>query len=175
MTIGLSAVLVLCGLVAVNLVLTAGIIRKLREYERERAGHTGGSWQPGLADGTKVPSFTAATTTGETVDEEILRDGVTLVGFFSTDCGSCLPKAPAFADTAASTPALAVVSTGRTAADDLLQALDAVGRVVVEAEGGPVATAFAVAAYPLFFLVGPDGAVLASGHELDPLRRLARA
>ncbi|GAA0984046.1 hypothetical protein GCM10009555_057030 [Acrocarpospora macrocephala] len=174
MTIGLSAVLVLCGLVAVNLVLTGGIIRKLREYERERAGHTDG-WQPGLADGAKVPSFTAATTTGETVDEEILRDGVTLVGFFSTDCGSCLPKAPDFADTAASTPALAVVSAGRTAADDLRQALDAVGKVVVEAEGGPVATAFAVAAYPLFFLVGPDGAVLASGHELDPLRRLARA
>jgi peroxiredoxin len=165
MAVLVAAVVLLGALVVVNLLLTGAVVRKLRTLARERPAFPG---DPGLPVGAQVPPF-AVLTTGDT---KITEDGLsgTLVGFFSTDCEGCLPKAPAFAEaargpSAEGVRALAVVTTGQREPAELLAALGGDVSVVLEESQGSAATAFAVNAYPWFFLVGPEGTIAASGSD----------
>ncbi|MEV4460943.1 hypothetical protein, partial [Microbispora sp. NPDC049633] len=64
---------------------------------------------------------------------------------------------------------LAVVVVGGEEPAKLLAALADEVSVVVESEGGTMSSAFAVAGFPSFFLVGPGVTVDASGHEPERL------
>ncbi|MEU8199254.1 redoxin family protein [Microbispora amethystogenes] len=167
-----AAVILLGGLVLVNLLLTGAVIRKLRKIAKETSA--GRPESAGLAVGAEVPAFSARTVADTKVGADDLAGAPTLVGFFSTDCRHCLPKAPVFAATAREAEAagvrtLAVIVAGQEEPADLLAALADDVRVVVESEGGAMTGAFEVAAFPSFFLVGPDATVTATGHEPDRL------
>ncbi|ETK34755.1 peroxiredoxin family protein [Microbispora sp. ATCC PTA-5024] len=167
MAVLVAAVILLGGLVLVNLLLTGAVIRKLRTLSEEsRAARAPRTF--GLAVGAEVPAFSAVTVTDTKVTADDFAGERTFVGFFSTDCPHCLPKAPAFVETAHAAASdgmrvLAVVVEGEQESAGLLAALTDEVSVVVESEGGAMADAFAIAAFPSFFLVGPDGTVEASG------------
>lgn len=172
MAVLVAAVIVLGGLVLVNLLLTGAVIRKLRRLDKETS--LARAVPPGLAVGAEVPAFSALTIADTKVGRDDFAGERTLVGFFSTDCRHCLPKAPVFAAAARDAEAegvrtLAVVVAGHEEPANLLAALTDEVSVVLESEHGAMADAFAVSAFPSFFLVGPDATVDATGHEPERL------
>lgn len=172
----LAAAVVLVGLLALlNLVLTFGVIRRLREHT---AMLSSSSQMPALMRpvGEHAEEFVATTTEGDLVSRETLV-GRTLVAFLSSTCQPCRERMPEFIELAAGfdggrDQVLAVV--GSTGGDDptareYAERLGAVARVVVEPERGPVATAFGVNGFPAFGVVGERGRIAVTSIELAEL------
>ncbi|MEV6520421.1 TlpA disulfide reductase family protein [Longispora sp. NPDC051575] len=167
----LAAAVILVGLLtALNLFLTFGVIRRLREHtrtlEQVAGGHQGDIM---LAAGTAIGAFAATTTTGTTVTDATLN-GPTLVGFFSPTCEPCKERLPQFLEYARSFDGrvLAVAVGPDADVADLLTSLRPVADVVVETDDGPVNKAFGVSGYPALCLVD-DGVVVASGYQIEAL------
>jgi thiol-disulfide isomerase/thioredoxin len=160
---------ILCG---VNLLLTFGVVRRLREHAELLAG------TPRPVDndspvpvGSVVGEFSVTTADGEVVTRDSL-DGGTVVGFFSPGCGPCEELLPRFVEYAASEAVrvVAVVAAPDMQAGEMAAQLAPVARVVVEgAFGGPVSTAFGVRGYPALCVVDGDGTVIAGGSTMDAL------
>ncbi|MFD0472431.1 hypothetical protein ACFQ0B_32145 [Nonomuraea thailandensis] len=131
----LVAAVVLVGLLCmVNLLLTVGLIRRLRRQSPPQP-----PMAAGLAPGGSVPRFAATTTSGEPVSDELLG-APALVGFFSPGCRPCVDLLPLFAERARGTSdgVLAVIADGPGGdATVYLEQLEQVARVVVEAPQGP--------------------------------------
>lgn len=147
---------VLCML---NLLLTVGVIRRLRKQAASAAFLS--PMAEGLAIGEKMPEFAATTTDGEPISDELL-DGPALIGFFSPSCQPCRELMPRFIDHARQTSdaVLAVVVAGsdeEATAD--VERLAEVARVVVEEPQAAIQSAFKVAGYPTLFMIGADGKV----------------
>jgi hypothetical protein len=167
-----GAVVVLTVLTLLNITLLLAVIRRLREHETRLAAVTTGataSAEPEVvaAVGQHIPDFTAESADGRQLDRTSLVTPA-LVGFFSPSCDSCHERVPDFrkaADELDGTALAVVVRDGRDPAPLVADLRDA-ATVVLEEPDGPVATAFAVRAFPVFALVGADGTVRASGFEL---------
>jgi thiol-disulfide isomerase/thioredoxin len=155
------ALVVLGLLVVANLLLTGAVVRRLAAHERKFAALGPAYATPGgLAAGSKVPSFTAETVDGRTVDAGFLGDKPGVIGFFSTSCPGCLEQAPDFAAAVASgTPGFAVVA-GEGGAE-LMSALESVPVVREPDSGGPIGTGFGIDTFPSFFVVEGDMVVSA--------------
>jgi thiol-disulfide isomerase/thioredoxin len=169
---GLIAVAGLVGVLALlNLLLTFGVIRRLREHEDLLARGAGpGGAAPSLPVNQRIADFDGSTTDGEAVARELLA-GDTLVGFLTPGCGPCQKRLPELVETARVWPGgrrdtFMVVVGERADAVEYIQALASVAKVVVEAPNGPIAAAFGVAAFPIFGVVDSSGRVLRS--EMDP-------
>ena len=180
------AALVLVGALALfNLILTFGVIRRLRAQADLSAPGTVVDG-PVVPAGTPVGPFSVVATDGAEVTDASLA-GETVVGFFSPQCGPCEEALPAFEEYARRAPdgrrqVVAVVvpppseGTDGPEAGALAARLAPVARVVVQEGKGPMLTAFGVDAYPSLIIVD-DGAVAASGTNamsLPELRALAR-
>lgn len=156
------AALVLLGLLClVNLLLTVGILRRMRAQAA-----TGSGSLFALRPGSDIGEFAATTTDGEPVTAATLNG---TVGFFSADCPAChdtLPDFLAHAREQGRDRVLAVVG-GDDA--DTVRALAEVARVVpADLDGGPVAAAFRNTWTPALYVVA-DGRVVATAgrvHEL---------
>lgn len=182
-----AAVLAVGALAMVNLVLTVGVVRRLREHSDLLPGTPGPAvgmpgGMSGIAPvGTPVASFTAGPSDSPVTDRD-LTDG-TLVAFFSPTCEPCRDKLPGFVARYADRPeearqVLAVVvndspssheahdshGSGVSGEDagSMAAALAAVVPTVQEPYDGPVTTAFAVKAFPSCVRVGhsPDGGLV---------------
>jgi thiol-disulfide isomerase/thioredoxin len=174
-------VLALTSVSVVNLLVTLVVLARLTALSHAASGAGAGAGAvPGLPGrdpapppaGTEPANFTAATVDGGTVAAGRLS-GVTLAGFFATDCSSCKELIPRFMDYAEAMPGgreqvLAVVAGDRDVAVKLAVLLDTVARVVVEPTAGPVATAFGVMAFPVVCLL--DGRrITASAFDVNRL------
>ncbi|QVQ52446.1 redoxin domain-containing protein [Spiractinospora alimapuensis] len=166
----LTAVVVLVGLVAVlNLVLTLGVVRRLRDHT-ERFEQMSGGFTPDdgiLLPGQRPEEFTATTVDGREVSHETVA-GPALVGFFMPGCGPCHEWVPRFAAAAAdpeSPPTMAVVVGGPEESTEMVATLSEVTHVIVEDTHGPVAKAFAVQAFPVMCRTGDDGTVLTASND----------
>ncbi|SMD26905.1 TlpA disulfide reductase family protein [Kibdelosporangium aridum] len=174
MTVVIIAVTVLGVLVLVDLVLTLGVVKRLRTHAAliEQALSTTDPMPPIMAPrGAKVAPFEARTVDGKTVSLSDLLDP-TLVGFFSTDCPACGENLPAFLDRARVLGRDRVLAVAHGATDevaDLVAKLGAVARVVTEAPDGPLGRAFSVRGVPALCLVDPAGTVVASASEMAGL------
>lgn len=173
MTYVIMALALVGLLAATNLLLTFGVIRRLRAHTAELANigkQGGGAWADVAASpGATVTPFTATDDAGTPVGAEILT-GRRLVGFFSPDCEPCKERLPEFLHVAAQRPGgrdevLAVIVASQAQAGDLLGRLSPVSRVVVESEQGEVQQAFGVKGFPAFLLID-DGSVIASDFNL---------
>jgi thiol-disulfide isomerase/thioredoxin len=173
------AALVLVGLLGVvNLIFSFGVIRRLREHtgalDRLSHGGAGGGERPVMTvPGAVVEDFAASTVDGEPVARDLLA-GTTLVGFLTPSCQPCQERLPLFVERAkeferAQVLAVVVAPDSDEDAPAVVEQLVGVARVVREPNSGPLATAFGVQGFPAFGLVGPDGAVVASGFELSGL------
>lgn len=174
---GLVLVAALCAL---NLVLTAAVIRRLRQHtehiSRLGSGHQGRL----LPVGSTIPDFAATTLDGRTVSP-LSRRAPLLVGYFSPGCAPCAEELPKFvaraaAMTGGSDSVLAIVVTDApdAAADEVAQ-LRRVATVVTEPAGAAAGTAFGVVGYPTFYLLDDEHRVVAGGHSADVLPLPVRA
>ncbi|HLX48340.1 MAG TPA: hypothetical protein VKS82_08405 [Streptosporangiaceae bacterium] len=150
-----------------DLLLTFGVIRRLRE-------HTGllsaqGSTVPvlGLETGKSPATFSAVTTSGEIVtDAAQLR----MVAFLSSSCSACPERVPPFVEYLSNyrlgrDSVLAVIQDGHDEPVPYLDQLAEVALVCVEPADGKVSKAFEVNGYPLFFLLDADGVVVKSTYD----------
>jgi thiol-disulfide isomerase/thioredoxin len=164
----LSAAVVVVGvLCALDLLLTYGVIRRLREHAELLAQRPGGFPDLIAGAGATVDGFTATTIDGDEVVAEDLEPG-TLVGFFAPGCVACVEQLPRFVDAAAAHPGgqarvLAVVVGAEEDAEEQVAALSPKARVVVAEHGSQIEKAFAVQGYPAFALVGDARVVKVSG------------
>jgi hypothetical protein len=163
--------LLLALLLAVNVALTLGVIRRLREHSTLLARALQGSDPVPvmMTSGARVGPYLATTTTAEPVSDADL-DGTTLVGFLSASCPACLESVPSFADRARALPggknqALAVVVGNSREATQLCDELSPVARVVHDRNGDQLVKAFGVVGFPAFALLdGPT--VVVSHHDI---------
>ncbi|GGL03610.1 peroxiredoxin family protein [Planomonospora parontospora] len=168
-----AAALTLCAVLTVlNLILTLGVIRRLRDHTdrfTELAG-AGTVPEPIIGVGTPIPSFTATSVTGERITDAQLAEGG-MVGFFSTTCSTCEEWAPRFASAARSLPGgrsrtmVVVVAPSEEDAARMTAEFEGAATVVREVADGPLATAFKVFGYPAMCRVGGDGTVAAVGRD----------
>ncbi|MBO0876620.1 MAG: hypothetical protein J2P19_24860 [Pseudonocardia sp.] len=163
------------GVVAVlNLLLTFGVIRRLREHTDLLADGAGASrGVPTMVGvGKSIAPFTATSLDGSLVSLDRLL-GPTLVGVFAAGCETCEEKLPGFVTRAAAFPGgrqgvlAVVVATEDAGAASYLDALVEVAVVVREGPHGPASTALGVTGYPAFAHI-EGGIVRASA--LDPGR-----
>lgn len=169
-----GAVAVVAALTMLNLLLTLGVIRRLREHtERLAAAELGPPPELILPAGERPAEFRAETVDGAEVTLASLATPA-LLGFFSPDCAPCREWIPRFVQAAAELPqgraqALAVVArdgtgNGDEVSDDVA-ALRRVAQVVVEPANGPVSRAFAVRGWPALCRVGEDGIILTTDQQ----------
>jgi hypothetical protein len=147
-----ALVAVFGALSLLNLLLTFGIIRRLRRSTPTNA---------------LVGDFTAEDLDGRPVSSTELA-GRTLVGFFSPGCDACRERLADFAAAARSQQALAVVTSDAASAAEYLPSLTPVSRVVLQEPDGPLVRAFPVTSFPSFFVV-ESGRVVAGGATLEDL------
>ncbi|KXK58312.1 hypothetical protein AWW66_30475 [Micromonospora rosaria] len=155
----LVAALVLVGLIAtVNLVLTLGVVKRLREHGELLTTLGGGP--ASLLAGEEVGEFATVTVDDRPLDRTSLN-GETIVGFFSPTCQPCQEKLPKFIDYArtragGARQALAVVVGDAEQGADFVSRLSPVARVVLETSDGPMSSAFRTRAFPTVLMVAPD-------------------
>lgn len=143
-----------------NLILTLGVIRRIRQHtellnEQRR--------KPVPSMGDMPTAFVAKTVAGSTVTRESLQTPA-LVGFFTTGCEPCETALPLFISYAATfhggpKQVLAVVSGPQEEAAEYSLRLADVAQVVVENPDGPVQTAFSVDSSPAFGILDERGVV----------------
>lgn len=162
-----AAVVVLGVVCLLNLLLTIGIVRRLRT----QSGHPGPLFA--LGPGSSPGDFTVVTTTGEPVSRETLTG---VVGFFSAGCEACHDLLPRFVEHARELDpgnVLAVVGGGD---EELVRTLAPVARVVTaDLGGGPMARAFQNTWTPAVYLIGDDHRVVAAGSRMEELPVRSRA
>ncbi|MDL4776145.1 MULTISPECIES: peroxiredoxin family protein [Thermomonosporaceae] len=167
-----AAVVLLGVLCLLNLLLTLGVLRRLRE--QAGSGHAS---LFALGPGSTIGDFTALTTDDEPVSRDTLMG---VVAFFSAACDSCHELLPRFVEHARGQGRENVLAIVGGDDPETVRALTPVARVVqAEFDGGPVARAFQNTLTPALYLVGEGGLVAATGHRVEdmpqpPPRRSSR-
>ncbi|MFE2484646.1 hypothetical protein ACFVRU_05590 [Streptomyces sp. NPDC057927] len=162
-----TAVVLIAVLCLLNLLLTFGVIRKLRAQADEKADRVADGLI--IPAGSAVPGFSAVTTAGERITREGL--GETMLGFFSPDCRACKERLPLFVEQARTTAratgrsVLAVVHGTDEEAREQVAALSEVAHVVVEPGDGPLGEAFDITGDPVFGLITVDGTLSATAFD----------
>ncbi len=146
-----------------NLALTYGVIRRLREHTELLSDRPSGQ-----------PAPIAIAQPGERPDNLSDVDGIRLVVFLSPQCGPCKELAPQFAAYASGFPGepdsvLAVVADEGPEAVELAGPLRDVARVRFEPPGGPLAKSFRVKGFPSWCILDEHGVVQRSGTGVDTL------
>jgi len=164
----IAAVSVVGCLCLVDLLLTFGVIRRLREHTTMLTAQERLAEPPlGVSAGELPAGFSAVTTDGEPVSGPA---GLRMVAFLASWCSICPERVPSLVEylgshRVARDGVLAVVVDGDSEAPPYLAQLADVARVCVEPSDGEVGKAFKVAGFPAFFLLDADGAVMASGYD----------
>src|SRR5215469_7553432 len=173
----LSAAIVVVGLLCLtDLLLTFGVIRRLREHN-EQLAHFNGADAPvsDLAVGATLAPFTARSISGEPLSGPT---GLRMVAFFSAGCSACPERVPAFVDYVranqiARDSVIAVIISSQPEPVSYQEDVAAVAPVRVEPLDGGLADAFKVRGFPTFFLLDGAGSVSAFSHEPVALPALA--
>jgi hypothetical protein len=177
MAIIAAAVIMVGILCLVDLLLTFGVIRRLREQTALLGSRDGDTAVMRLAGGQVPGSFTAVTPEGDTLTGPA---GFRLAAFFSSSCPICPRRVPAFleylrANEVAQHAVLAVVLAEPGDSVPYLDRLAEVATLCVQSADGELATAFKVVAYPAFCLLDGDGAVRAISYDPAELPEFAAA
>lgn len=169
----LAVAVVFIGLFCLlNLLLTIGVIRRLRESQEARPAAE--SIPVKIAEiGSSPASFDALLTDGNAFSADRLKTW-TIVAFFSDSCRACKEGLPTFVKRAGElhrddqTIVSVVVGEGG-ASEELVSALEPVGGVAAEPYDGPLAKAFGVRQFPALCMLDASGVVVATGWDLDSL------
>jgi thiol-disulfide isomerase/thioredoxin len=171
---------VLVGILCLlDLVLTFGVVRRLRQHTQLLdAQITGGRPAVRPRPGHRVGDFAVADVHGRSVNQDVLGPG-TLVGFFTTDCTPCKELLPRFVthvtDLGLDPDDVLAVLAAPTVDEAMIARLGAVARVVVQEPDGPMVRAFDLSGFPTLVRMGPGGMVEAAGAVLEAIRGLVPA
>ncbi|WP_242882798.1 TlpA family protein disulfide reductase [Actinomadura litoris] len=177
----MGTTLVLGTLVILNLVISVGVIQRLRVHT-ELLAHLRGE-SPTLRPGQSIGPFETVSTRGEVISDEMIKSE-SVIGFFSPGCVPCKERLPDFLEFShemrgVQQHSIAVVVGAEDEAADLLSTIGDGSTVVLEEGGGPFTNACQVKAFPTFLMVDRDaeGAlqVRASGIDLTEIRELSGA
>lgn len=180
MTYVIAALVLLSVVTALNLLLMLGVIRRLRTHTAMLAAGGGSVASPGLIPaGERVGGFTATTVDGEPVSRDVLT-GDTVVAFMKPGCPPCEENLPAFLQLARDTPGgrhrvLAVVAGTAAEAAPMVAQLGPVSQVLFDPEDGPMARAFEVSGYPVYYVIGETGVVRSSAYRPQQIQIAALA
>ncbi|MGK5639347.1 hypothetical protein ACSNOK_13710 [Streptomyces sp. URMC 126] len=147
----LITVVVLVGMLGVlNLVLTLGIVRRLREHTELLGAVREDPVR--LGPGDEIGEFHTSTELGEPLTRDLLS-GPALFGFFSPTCEPCRDRLPRFVEYARREPGgrasvVATVVGDADAAAGFVAELRPVARVVVEESDGAMCGALRIRAFP---------------------------
>ena len=182
MAILAAAVVVVGVLCLTDLLLTVGVIRRLRVHtellSRVHAEHGGDIAITSLGVGAIPDSFTWQGSGGEPVTGPA---GWRMAAFFSSTCSACPERIPGFLDYVRARHlerdrVLAVVAASPAAEPvPYLDSLAAVAHVCQMPHGSEPEKAFKVAGFPAFFLLDETGAVQAASFDPAALPHLAVA
>lgn len=169
--VAVAIVGVLCLL---DMLLTFGVIRRLREHT-ELLSRIGNPGLPvlGLAQGAPVGAFTATTMDGEQLNG---ASGFLAAGFFSSSCSVCPERVGPFAaylrqHQIPRENAISVAAVTGGSRPAYLDELAEVSVVCVESgdgqagQDGQAAAAFKVQGFPAFCLLDGAGTVLAANYD----------
>ncbi|HEY2505889.1 MAG TPA: hypothetical protein VGI58_05195 [Streptosporangiaceae bacterium] len=162
-----AAVIVVGVLCLLDLLLTFGVIRRLREHTALLASRHGETVVLGLGPGEAPAEFAAVSTSGELLTGPA---GFRLAAFFSSTCPICPRRVPAFleyvqANRLSRDEVLAVVLAAEDETVPYAEGLADVAHVCLQPADGELATAFHVLGYPAFCLLDADGAVQLTGYD----------
>jgi hypothetical protein len=166
MPIVIAALAFVGGLCLLDLLLTLGVIRRLREQSELLSTRVSAGRAMGLSAGKAPGPFSAVTTAGELVSG---APGLRLVAFFAT-CPICPERVPPFAEYLrvhrVSRESVLAVSVGSGSdPQPYLAELAPLAQICVEPEDGAIRRAFEVTGFPWFFLLDADGVVTANGYD----------
>jgi hypothetical protein len=164
----LSAAVIVVGLLCLlDLLLTFGVIRRLREHTALLASRAGETIVFGLGLGDVPGAFAAVSTAGEVLTGPA---GVRITAFFSSSCSHCPRRVPTFIEYVRANhiprdEVLAVVTAAENESVPYVDQLGEVARVCVQSAGGDLAAAFQLIGYPAFCLLDTDGAIRAVAYD----------
>lgn len=170
-----AAVVIVAVLCTLDLILTLGVIRRLREHTETLAGLSAGH-RDGIAPGTVVGDISGESIIGTPIDRTFITGGGdTVIGFFSPGCGPCKALLPEYRSFVSGAPyrVLTVIVGERAGAAEYIEALRDTGEIVVEAPPGSIAQAFGVDGYPTVCMVDDSGRVVAAGGNTRSLQAYA--
>lgn len=172
----IAALVLLGALVIVDLILTLGVVRRLREHTELITQALEGTERVSdfmLPAGSRLPAFSATTVDGAAAPDA----GPLLIGFFSSTCRACAERLPGFVEYARvfDGRVLGVAVGAPDEVAEIVADLRPVADVVIEPADGPLATVLQVKGLPAMSTVGADGVVVASGYELAALPSLTPA
>ncbi|MFD8529692.1 hypothetical protein ACFV0L_19975 [Streptosporangium canum] len=156
------SVILLTLAVLANLILTYGVIRRLREHSEMIA--SSGRRDVSVSVGAQIGAFATTTTRGEPITNDSLGEQ-TLVAFFSPSCKPCHEKLPSFLkySSQSSNDTLAVVLTSeKDEAEEMIAQLETTSRVCVDTFDSTISSAFSIVGTPAFVTVS-YGSVTANG------------
>lgn len=159
-----GAVAVVGALCLVDLLLTLGIIRRLRENTAMLNEHRNpGVSVSDLSAGETPSQFTAVSSEGQKLSGPV---GLRMAAFFSSSCPICPERVPAFVDYLRGNDigrdrVLAVVLGPPDTQVLYTDRLGEVASVCAEPYDSELAKAFKVTGYPAFCLLDADGSVQA--------------
>ena len=160
-----TAVTLFGALSLINLLLTLGLVRRLRQSSPQLRPTDSNLLLPGLTLGAPLP-----------LADQFGQDGrPLLVGFFSAGCKACPDHVAPFRAYAEAFPgdAIAILEGGSEADAKYGPGLgDAVRMVSNGTEGIPISVAVGLRAWPSFIVVDEAGRVLSTAlsvNDLDPI------
>jgi hypothetical protein len=172
MPVLVAAVALTAALCLVNLLLTFGVLGRLREHAKLLGEPRMPSEVMGLLPGEAPGAFTAVSSTGRQVCN---TTGVRVAAFFSTECSVCSERVKPFISYVSTRKisqerVLAViVANGAPNGGDLtssyVKQLASVATVCSEQHDGGISAAFKVNGFPAFCLLDDDGLLTASGYD----------
>lgn len=170
----IAAALTLVGALCLfDLVISVGIIKRLREHSELLSNNARLIGPPTISVGEVVEEFAVAAIDGKQISSASFI-GETLVAFFSPTCQPCLEKLPRFLDYARTVPGgkdgvVSAVIGDRSVSAAMIAELSEVATVVAEDRGGPFSTAFKASATPTLLRVEPNdtGELVVTANRVD--------
>jgi hypothetical protein len=169
-----AIVVLLAVLVVANMLLTWGMLRRLRTLQEQVAAGSVPAPENGLYPGDEAPDFSALTPAGDTVTRDEVVRGETVLVFLSPHCEACethLPSVRELGRGADGSPAaLAVIDGTREESGHLMTGLQGDVPVLFAPRGTTdLLERYQVNTYPSSYVVGADGRITASHLDLDEL------
>ncbi|MBP8531683.1 hypothetical protein GWI24_00265 [Streptomyces sp. MK37H] len=174
MPVLISAVVLVGALCSLDLILTLGVIKRLREHGELLAARAVDRPRSAIELGEQVGEFATHTVDGEPLSRATMT-GTTLVGFFTPTCGPCKEQLPKFMEYARTMPGgrdrvLAAVVGDEDLAAPMVAELRSVAKVVTQTRNEePMGAAFEIMAFPTVLMVAPDaeGDVVVTDDAVD--------
>jgi hypothetical protein len=166
-----QAILAAALLTAFNAVLLVALLRRLRPIQEALLVGAAVPDQSLPAPGTRIGRFAADTVDGQTVDEQVVRSGAYLVGFFASMCLACEAERARLLERHLDLPLLSFVYNGdyHDKAFALARSLEPLGPAAfLSDEVGRAFSHRPESGYPTLMRV-EHGVIRAAGHSIDDL------